>query len=49
VKGREFEARRKSNIFKNRVWKEISEVSETKWDEDQLNAVKGRELRRGGM
>jgi hypothetical protein len=51
VKWRDFEVWRKSNISKNRVWKEVSEVKwmELKWGEDQLNAVKGRELKRGEM
>jgi len=40
VKLRDFEVRRTSSISKNRGCKVISEV---KWGEDQLNAVKGRE------
>jgi len=48
---RDFEARRKTSIPKNKGWKVISEVSEVNlmWGEDWLSAVKGRELRRGGM
>jgi len=51
VNGSEFEVRRKLSISKNRGWKVISEVSEgdLKWNEDQLNAVKRRALRRSGM
>jgi hypothetical protein len=47
VKWREFEVRRKSSFSKNRGWNVISE--NLKWGEDQLNAVKARELRRDGM
>jgi len=58
VKWRDFEVRRKSDISKNRGWKVISEVKwsdvkwsewNLKWGEYQLNAVKGKELRRGVM
>jgi len=40
--------RRKESISKNRGWKVICEVN-FKWGEDQLYAVKGRELRQGVM
>ena len=52
VKWREFDLQRKSRISKNRGWKVISDKwseGNMKWGEDQLKAVKGRELRRGGM